>query len=313
MREKDPALLYLGERTIILSNSDFRVVVLPNRGAKIVSIEYLPSSLELLSQPGYLTGKACPDIGFTAQDSCGFDDMFPSILAESYQWENGEKTEIFDHGNLWYKHWDCIPLSGNVCECFVQIPEFSCSLKKKIDVNKEKIHITYSLSNESAFSFRGLWAAHALFSLRPGMYLQVSSEMDEIINAMDTSMLGTQAFGKKVPYPVPSVKIGDISRLNPTLGAYAKYYFAKPCKTGRCSLVDPAAKISIDIMFEPEKTPYLGIWINEKGWEGQENIGIEPATSGMDSPSRSKEFDMENSFAPNTTTTWSMDIGVTRL
>jgi galactose mutarotase-like enzyme len=304
MREKEPAL--------ILSNSDYRVVVLPNRGAKIVSIEYLPSSLEVLSQPGEFTGKACSDKGFTSEDSCGFDDMFPAILAETYQWENGEKTEINDHGNLWYKHWDCNLLSENTCECSVRIPEFFCSLKKTIKVGEEKIHITYSLCNESAFPFRGLWAAHALFSLRPGMYLELPSDMDEIINAMDTSLLGTRAFGKKIPYPVPFEEIGDISRFNPTLGAYAKFYFSKPCKTGRCSLIDPAEKISIEITFDPEKTPYLGIWVNENGWEGQQNIGIEPATSGMDSPSLAKEFGMENPFAPNTTTTWSMDIGVTR-
>lgn len=304
---------FKGERALVLSTSEYRVVVLPERGAKIASIVYSPEPLELLWQSSEFIEKACPSVGYTAEDSCGFDDMFPSILSETYQWETGEKTEINDHGNVWYRKWACSSVSDSTCECTVLIPEFSCTLKKTIEIVEGKIRITYSLSNESSLPFRGLWAAHALFTIRPGMYIQVPSDLSEIINAMATSALGSDSFGKKLPYPVPSKEIGNISRLEPSLGVCSKYYFSTPCKTGECLLIDPAKGLSIRIGFDPEKTPYLGIWINEEGWAGQKNIGIEPATSGMDSPSMAEQFGMVTSFPSHATVTWSLDIGVTRL
>ena len=83
---------FKGEEAITLTSDLYDVTILPNRGAKIASIQYKPLMLELLSQlpDEKYQSKPNPLHGFTSEDSTGFDDMFPSILAGEYVWENGE-------------------------------------------------------------------------------------------------------------------------------------------------------------------------------------------------------------------------------
>lgn len=303
---------FKGEDAISLQSDLYEVVILPNRGAKIASILYKPLKLELLSQlPGKkYQSKPNPLHGFTSEDSTGFDDMFPSILAEEYIWDSGETTSIQDHGDVWYRAWECHSISPSECLSSIELTDFSCLLEKSIKIHNHGIQVAYALTNKSEAPFRGLWAAHALFAMRPGMFLEVNLPSVEIINAMENSALGENAFGKRYTYTIPSAAWEDVAVFNPNSRSCAKYYFSPSTVFSRCSIIDKQNSIAIHVDFDSEITPYVGIWKNEKGWEGQMNIGIEPATSGMDAPSLAKEFGMGKVFPAHETTVWDLQISV---
>ncbi len=53
---------------------------------------------------------------------------------------------------------------------------------------------------------------------------------------------------------------------------------------------------------------YLGIWVNEGGWQGQYTVGIEPATGGMDSPLQGEQYDQAWSLKGHEVQKWQMSI-----
>lgn len=305
---------FKGEKSIALESETFLVKILPKRGAKIASILYKPLKIELLSQieaPVY-SSTANPENGFTAEDSSGFDDMFPSILSEEYVWESGEQTRIEDHGNVWYEKWSTQQWKENECYCSLEVSRFSVLLEKLVRVKEGSIHISYALTNNSNEAFRGLWAAHALFAMRQGMRISIDKKEIGIINAMEESQLGQKNFGQRLTFEALSNEWQKIASFNPSSHSCAKFYFVDPT-ISRCSLIDDENRFIIHIDYDPEKSPYLGIWKNEGGWAGQYNLGIEPATSAMDCPSLAHKFGMQRTFPPNETTVWDFKITVDSL
>ena len=59
-----------------------------------------------------------------------------------------------------------------------------------------------------------------------------------------------------------------------------------------------------------EKVPYLGMWVNEGGWEGQYNIAPEPATGGMDRVDAAKIWGMNSVLKGNEYYEWYLNISV---
>jgi len=85
-----------------------------------------------------------------------------------------------------------------------------------------------------------------------------------------------------------------------------KYYFRDPVPEGWCSL--DSDDLSVHLRWPENKVPWLGIWVNEGGWSGQYNIGIEPATGGMDCPSLANKYNQSWSLGPRETKTWFLDV-----
>lgn len=62
-----------------------------------------------------------------------------------------------------------------------------------------------------------------------------------------------------------------------------KYYVSHPVKEGKCGYLYPSQHVRCLIEYNPQKLPYLGIWIAEGGFRGDYNLAMEPATSFCDS------------------------------
>lgn len=78
----------------------------------------------------------------------------------------------------------------------------------------------------------------------------------------------------------------DISR-PAVVGDMEKYYLKEPLSVGRCELRYPDGK-RFCVEFSPETVPYLGILMNENGWNNDGewdslyNIFLEPCTASFD-------------------------------
>lgn len=302
---------YKGEKALTLESESIVLKLLPERGAKIASIYYKPLEIELLWQieGDKYTAPPNPANGFTAEDSSGFDDMLPSILSEDYFWESGAVSRIEDHGNVWYAQWQTHQVNGGECFSSLEVDNFPLFFEKLIKVKDSSIHVGYALTNNSPEAFKGLWAAHPLFAMREGMRLQIERDTIEIINAMQESQLGQDNFGQRLSFEASSPEWKRIATFSADSGMCAKFYFSDTTLSS-CSLIDEVNQLAIVVEYDPKRCPYLGIWKNEGGWAGQNNLGIEPATSAMDCPSLAHSFGMQNSFPPHETTVWDLKITV---
>jgi hypothetical protein len=62
--------------------------------------------------------------------------------------------------------------------------------------------------------------------------------------------------------------------------------------------------------YPKDRVPYLGMWVNEGGWEGQFNIAPEPATGGMDRIDFAKMWGMNSVLKAHETLEWYLNLSV---
>jgi galactose mutarotase-like enzyme len=297
---------YKGERAIFLGNSEIQVVVLPDRGGKIASLYSKPFDRELLWQTPGEKYSTSPLRGgtFGPEDSSGFDDMFPTILACNYSDPPWQDVVMPDHGELWSMPWECIQQNHNSVELSVQGRSFPYSFLKRVEIHGNILLMNYSVTNHSDHFFHCLWAAHPLFATRPGMVLTLPESCTSIVNAFNTEEMGP--IGTRWAFPIDGSL--DFTSIAADTGKCRKFYVSDVLTEGYCALVDPVAAFKLELRFPVERIPYLGIWINEGGWAEQNNIGIEPASSGMDSPPQAAQFGMGGGLLPWETRIWFLEI-----
>ncbi|MGO9310518.1 MAG: hypothetical protein ACLQDL_16035 [Spirochaetia bacterium] len=157
-----------------------------------------------------------------------------------------------------------------------------------------------------------IWAAHPLFNAREGMRFIVPTGMKRVINAVPGPTLG--GYGRHLDFPVAEgpdgrgIRLDLVPARNPI--GFQKYWFSDKVTDGWCMIRDDATELTIGMAFPREKVPYLGMWLNEGGFEGQYNIAPEPATAAMDRIDFSKMWGIGSVLAPASRMEWHLVIAV---
>ena len=68
-----------------------------------------------------------------------------------------------------------------------------------------------------------------------------------------------------------------------------KYYVDQKVKTGFCGYRYPSQGLRCTFRYDPEKLPYLGLWITAGGFRGDYNCALEPANGYYDSIPKAAE------------------------
>jgi len=80
---------------------------------------------------------------------------------------------------------------------------------------------------------------------------------------------------------------------------------------GAVQLRMPGTEERLSISFDPDELPWLGMWINNRGWSGCGpepycNLGIEPATSPYDCVGEAIRNDAVGWLRPGEVRNWSL-------
>jgi hypothetical protein len=340
---------YKDVEAVLLENDLLRVVVVPECGSKIASMFFKPLGLELLWQnpaPSFRRSAYADD--FELGDISAFDEMFPTISRcyyERYPWAG---TEVPDHGEVWSIPWDVggeiagetdsgsagsgspgsgssgsgspgsggkkagVPLKSGAIDLSVRGIQFPYKLMKRVSVDDGRLRVDYTASNLSGFELDFIWAAHPLFNTAEGMELIVPPGMDRVINAVPGPRLG--GYGRVLEFPISwredgtELNLGEVPPKNGT--GYQKYWFHRRATEGWCMLHDREKSLTVGLAWPVEKVPYLGIWLNEGGWEGQYNIAPEPATGAMDRIDFSRMWGMNSVLRGRQTLSWHLCVSV---
>jgi len=303
---------YKGSPSIVLENECIRAEILPGRGAKIASLilkEPGGRSLESLWQiPGERYGYI-PAYGdaFGAEDGSGFDDMCPTIAPYTPKTGAWKGVPFPDHGEVWALSWEC-SVEKEALRCSVTGIRAPYRLTRTVRLAGSSLKIDYSLKNLSTFTLPFQWAAHAIFRASEGSALMIPKGMNEIINAFDGKRLS--GFGKKYSFPYPDGPTGSSLQIIPGPEARdcQKYWFSFPVSEGWCGLKNTESGLETMMRFDPEKTPYLGIWINAGGWNNSFNVGLEPSTSIMDDPETAERYNGASFLDPGEKKVWGIEI-----
>ena len=303
---------YKNKNSIVVQKELIRAVFLPDPGGKMVSLVNRKTGFEFLVQRAGQTYRDQPFGGSYVDGECsGFDDMFPTIdecFCEQDPWKN---VLMADHGEVWSLPWDCREVNG-VLKMSVRGIRFPYYLEKAISfTDTNTLRISYHLKNESHDDFDFLWAGHFMINMQEGCRIAVPPDCKKAITMLSN---GPRKYGQVVDWPSFSDNEGkkyraDISRSEDVAG-FEKYYFQNKLENGWCRFEYPHDTGSIQISFPSAKVPYLGILMNEKGWDGLYNVFIEPCTVAYDRPDRARQHGQISTLKASGVYEWYIDITV---
>ncbi len=313
------------------------MTLVPELGGKIASIAV--NGTELLQPPLKVPARRTHTMGFAESDASGWDECLPSVAACTVTTVAGE-AHIPDHGDLWRVEWERQgignreqgignreqaigngrPVDGPVTlrgRCFSLPLELERSVAVAETGSGWRMDLTYQLTNTGDAPVPWSWAAHPLFLAEAGDRIVLPDSIQSLrVEGSGRGRLGKS--GDLVDWPVAKLAGGGTTDLSvalaPESGVGDKLFAGPLTAAGSwCVLERPSAGVRIKVSFDPEATPYLGLWICYGGWpegEGpkQTCVAMEPATAPVDSLAVSGPWSRE--LGPGARSIWTMGVEI---
>lgn len=280
---RSTGIRHLENGSCVLENSLLRVTLHPWLGGKITNITEKSSGFQPVFQSGTQLCRAQLFDAFEAYDTSGIDDAFPTVIEESVPWQ-GRLLHLPDHGEIW---------SSNL-ECRVQDETVSMDMDSKIQpvhyqkivgLEENAVRITYRIHNMGEESCPCLWTFHGLFAYHPDMQILLPPEIQSVRHVTDSEYFG--GADKLYSFPkaeMPDGSIWDFHRvLTPEISPSVKFWFEGKILRGNCGFQYPHLGRQVQIEYDSQKLPYLGLWIAAGGFKGEYNCALEPSNGYYDS------------------------------
>lgn len=290
-------------RAIELVHARTELVVLPERGGKIVSIRRAPDGVEWLwLNPSLRWTTPQPGESYIERhDLGGWDECFPTITAARVG-----PREWGDHGDLWWREWAVEP-RGEGLWMGVEGPGYRFA--RQIEPAGSGFRFTYTLQSTAEAPLDYLWSAHPLFRLEPPLNIDLIGRPR--VRLGSDSRLGRVG----ATFRWPEVEGRPFHHVGKPSGLAVKLFVE--VEEGEVCLSRPDGE-SLRLAWSPRALPFLGLWVNEGGWSGSGgppyiNLGVEPTTGAPDSLLVARdEWKTARAIAPGDRHHWSLHLSVSR-
>jgi hypothetical protein len=236
----------LRSEAVILLGGPWQLVLRPERGGRITSLRLAGD--ELLDQGIGVDDPAAG--GFVAAGAWGWDEMVPTVEPRPYPGQGmWAGLALPDHGEAWRLPWSVLEETAASVAMLCSGVVLPWSLERRIELDDRAVRVEYVYRNQGQQSLYAYWCAHPLFRYEVGMEIGVAGG-DALANLAEGT--STKRFLRR-----GSV---DRVRLRWTSGA------------------------EVEMVWNPDVTPYVGIWACNGDLGGYRQIAIEPATGGGDGP-----------------------------
>lgn len=268
---------HLNQQALYLENDTLKLAVLPELGAKIASLVFKPQGFEVFFQPA--KGRYdLPAYGdeFAAYDTSGSDEMFPTI--DVCNDTTNPATVWPDHGEIWALPWQCMFDSKGLYSR-VQGVMHNYIFERHITLNGNEVNLAYRVTNKDNIPLYGLWAFHGLVAVDELTEI-ILPGVDSVQNVHNSPLLGAVDTLHSYPVNANGLRLDKIAP--PAANKSEKYYVKGAVKEGNCSLLLNKKQLEYQLLFNPKKLPYLGIWVNEGGFKNEYNVALEPCNGYYD-------------------------------
>lgn len=277
---------YKDRPAVVVESRGLKGTFLPEDGGKLTSL-VTPSGRELLVQNPNPTYAVLTPTGSYADAECsGFDDMFPTI--DPYTPTQGRYAGVTypDHGEACRYPMEMERKTGSIL-LRGKSRLFAVTYEKEISPeNDGSISVCYTFTNHSAEPFLYLWAAHCLLAGTPNGVVTSSFDQDAPAHMM---------FGPPNAEQYSRTQLGEAPSDTP---AY-KYYYLEPAAEGFCGYQYPSFREEFRLSYDPQKLPYLGVWLNNGGFKGLYCVALEPCTAPFDRPDTAAQKGCASVLPPN--------------
>jgi hypothetical protein len=291
-----------GLRVVTLENELLRVRILPEAGAKIWQITYLPLETELLwNNPHIALARHMIDAPYDDVWSGGWDELFPNdeeavILGEQYP----------DHGVLWSATWHAEPFTsedGVGVTLSLQTPLSSVQVNKTIALRHGSAQLRFShrFTNHGAAPFPFLWKLHPAMRVTP----QHRIDMPRMRVIREPDFPGTLAGAPLEfawPYaPLPERTL-DLRRVPDPSERELHFFYGTEVEDGWCAITDKRKRLACGLRFDPEVFPSCWLFASYGGWRDYNVAVLEPCTgyplrfAAMQAAGRARELQPEETL-----------------
>jgi galactose mutarotase-like enzyme len=315
------------KENVVIAAGECEVIILPRYGGKISSIKL--RGRELLQQPLAPIMSRTREMGFDEGDASGWDECLPSVAACEVEFA-GDKVPVPDHGGLWRVEWareqgnegtreqeSSLTLKG---KCFSLPLELERTIALKEMGSTWRLFLFYKLTNTGTEPAPWSWSAHPLFVVDAGDRIVLPEGIRELrLEGSSGGRLGKK--GDTTSWPVTKLADGgetDLQFALPANSGVGDKLFGGPLskEDNWCELVRPGAAVRIRVSFDPDATPYLGLWLCYGGWPDRPGskqmcVAVEPATAPVDSLAESGPW--SRVLAPGESCAWAMSVDMKAL
>ncbi len=311
---------------VILQNDAMRVIVVPEIGAKIISLQSLRNGREWLWKNPHLPLIKPPldAIDFGASDAGGWDEVFPTVnpcRVPTSAW--GDRT-LTDHGELWFRSWHVLAArvdSQNVALLTLAVdePDLPFRFERTLTLSSGlgPLAASYSLTNKSNVPMPFIWAAHPLIAIEPGDIF----DLPKGTRISSTGCVGVDLAPDVKEFEWPSVTLAsgktlDLSHAPARSARFAIKLFAQDVSSGTIEIADRAKREALRLSSNSPYVQHLGLWLNFGAWSGANtqpyyNAGIEPTNFPQDDLSASLG-NCAPELLPSATRSWALTISINR-
>ncbi|WP_353112840.1 hypothetical protein [Microbacterium sp.] len=262
-----------------LSDGGTSAVVVPGRGAKIVSLRD-GGGREWLAQ-GDGRAVPAPGIPFEEAEMCGWDECAPTVSPSPTP--RGDTAP--DHGEAWDRAWK--EVDGGL---EIDLPSVGVRLRRTTALHPDG---TLALTYRARAGIRGttlLWAAHPLFRL---------GARDRI--SVDASAALWDVSGE------PAAPTSRTRPEAPAPGSSVKFYTA-PQERPRWARIDRPDGSGLTMTWRGAAIRTLGVWIDRSRFATEDVVAFEPSTGWYDSLEAATHAGRVLRLAPGQTSEWTLSI-----
>ncbi|MEK3722739.1 hypothetical protein [Paenibacillus sp. FSL H8-0034] len=301
--------IYKGWSAVTMESAYIQLVIIPELGGKIVSLQYKNSRKEWLAQT---VSRELKKLGygsvFTAADMSGWDECFPTIVACDYPIAGAfSNLRLPDHGELWAIPWT-VDIQDQALECRVNgtmLPyEFT---RRMLFVDDYTVRFDYKVTNRSEETLTVFWTAHPQFVATEHSRICLPSEIQEVLCVDGGRMLEAG-----MRYPWPSGKGNHSRQLNRVGSAAAKdsrkFYVEGSVPCGWAGIHEANSGEYLTMSWSPDEVPYLGIWIDEGQYNEYSVCALEPSSGYYDSLTEAQQQEKVMVISPKAVSSWSLNI-----
>ncbi len=248
-----------GFEVFILSNQEVELAVVPELGARLISLKDLRTGREWLWHPagGRKLFRNGPHDNFENSPLVGLDECLPTIAPCSWQ-----GRDLPDHGEVWAAAWtlDSEAWERGVLRTSVSLNVSPFDFERTIELQENEVRLGYQLHNRAAAQELYLWAMHPLLRLQIGDQLELPSSTRALLNGA--------AWVDAVNSTGPK---GDCEKV-----------FASLVSEGLAAINNPETGDRLEFEWDPAQNNTLGLWLNRGGWHGHHHFALEPANGEPD-------------------------------
>ena len=265
-------------RTVILENSLLRVVILPEVGARIHQLIFKPLDINLLWNHPRIAPERIP---FGAR----YDDVWPGGWDELFP--NNEpgviNGELFpDHGEIWSVNWDTETAeSANEASasfhCRTRISDVSIRKTIALCSGEPKVHVSYSLKNESGIAVPLLWNLHVAMDVSEHHRIEFPPMKVRVEPFFPGTLTEAEAESSWPFVKLPQGQV-DLRRVPPATEKKLHFFYGLGLAEGWCGVTNTQLGLACGLSFDRSVFPCCWLFGSFGGWRNLNVAVLEPST-----------------------------------